>query len=122
MRRGATASIAGLSWTGGLGTPILFSRGVKPPSVRKATMRFTICTVRRGVALAGALLVLGTGTVRSQQQQGTIAGSVTDRVASTPLAGAKITVLNTNLSTITHQEGHYTLTRVPVGTYQLQAS
>ena len=85
-------------------------------------MRFTICTVRRGVALAGALLVFATSAGWTQQQRGTIAGTVTDRVAATPLAGARISLLNTNLSTVTNQQGHYTLTNVPVGTYQVQVS
>ncbi len=58
----------------------------------------------------------------AQAQQGTIAGAVTDRVAGTPLAGVRISLVGTNRSTLTNQEGRYTLAGIQVGTYQVQAS
>ncbi|HET7665174.1 MAG TPA: TonB-dependent receptor plug domain-containing protein, partial [Mycobacterium sp.] len=70
---------------------------------------------------AAALLALGASSAAAQQQ-GSIAGQVTDRIAGTPLAGVKVAVLNTNLSVLTNQEGRFTLARVPVGTYSVQAS
>lgn len=85
-------------------------------------MRFTTCQISLRAALAAALLVIATSVGWAQQQQGSIAGSVTDRLAGTPLAGVKVSVINTNISAITNQEGRYTLARVPVGTYQVQAS
>lgn len=85
-------------------------------------MRFTTCSFRLSAVLAAALLAVSPGAGWAQQQQGTIAGSVTDRVGGTPLAGVRLTVLGTNRSAVTNQEGRYTLVGVPVGTYQVQAS
>lgn len=84
-------------------------------------MRFTTCHTRLSAMLAAALLV-GLASAGFAQQQGTIAGAVTDRVAGTPLAGVRVSVLGTNRSAVSNQEGRYTLTGVPVGTYQVQAS
>ena len=84
-------------------------------------MRFTTCQIGLRAALAAALLVIVTSAGWAQQQQGTIAGTVTDRVAGTPLAGARISILGTNRSAVTNQEGRYTLAGVRVGAYQVQA-
>jgi len=84
-------------------------------------MRFTTCQNLLSAALSAALLALGAGTGLAQSQ-GSIAGSVTDRIGGTPIAGVKVSLLNTNLSALTNQEGRYTLARVPAGTYQVQAS
>lgn len=58
----------------------------------------------------------------AQAQQGTIAGAVTDRVTNAPLPGARITVVGTNRSALTNQEGRYTVAGIKVGAYQVQAS
>ena len=58
----------------------------------------------------------------AQAQQGTIAGAVTDRVVNTPLPGARVTLVGTNRSAVTNQEGRYTLAGVKVGAYQVQVS
>jgi TonB-linked SusC/RagA family outer membrane protein len=100
----------------------VFSRGKKLPKREEGHMRFTTSAIRQVGALAAALLIFGVSTPWAQQQQGTIAGSVTDRVAGSPLPGVRISVLNTNRSAVTNQEGRYTLAGVPVGTYQVQAS
>ena len=84
-------------------------------------MRFSIGNTRLTAALSAALLVIVTSAGWAQQQ-GTIAGTVTDRVAGTPLAGARISILGTNRSAVTNQEGRYTLAGVPVGAYQVQTS
>jgi TonB-linked SusC/RagA family outer membrane protein len=85
-------------------------------------MRLTSGTIRLGALLAVVLgLWVGAATA-AQAQQGTIAGTVTDRVAGTPLAGARISILGTNRSAVTTQEGRYTLTGVRVGAYQVQAT
>ena len=84
-------------------------------------MRFTNCRTSFGAAIAAALLAIAASSAAAQQQ-GSIAGVVTDRIGGTPLAGVKVAVLNTNLSVLTNQEGRYTLARVPVGTYSVQAS
>jgi TonB-linked SusC/RagA family outer membrane protein len=84
-------------------------------------MRFTTCLSRFSAVLAAALLAV-TASAGWAQQQGTIAGSVTDRVGGTPLPGVKISVLGTNRSATTNQEGRYTIAGVRVGTYQVQAA
>ena len=72
--------------------------------------------------LAAAVLLFEATPVAAQQQQGTIAGTVTDRVTATPLSSVRVTLLNTNRSAITNQQGHFTIQAVPVGTYQVQAT
>ncbi|HXO86036.1 MAG TPA: TonB-dependent receptor, partial [Gemmatimonadales bacterium] len=59
--------------------------------------------------------------VGSAQQQGTITGTVTDRLTNTPIPAVRVSLLNTNRSALTNQQGRFTL-QVPVGTYSLQAS
>ena len=79
-------------------------------------MRLTSGTIRLLLGLCGV------AATAAQAQQGTIAGTVTDRVGGAPLAGARITLVGTNRSTVTSQEGHYTLAGVKVGSYTVQAS
>src|SRR5882762_3210984 len=79
-------------------------------------MRLTSGTIR-------LLLVLcGVATTVAQAQQGTIAGAVTDPVTATALPGARISLVGTNRSTTTNQEGRYTISGVKVGSYQVQVS
>jgi TonB-linked SusC/RagA family outer membrane protein len=79
-------------------------------------MRLTSGTISLLLGLCGAVATV------AQAQQGTIAGTVTDRVAGTPLPGARITVVGTNRSTVTSQEGRYTIAGLKVGAYTVQAS
>src|SRR5258708_29220126 len=58
----------------------------------------------------------------AQQQQGTISGTVTDRVSGTAIATVRVSLLNTNRSAVTNQQGRFSLQGVPVGTYQVQAA
>lgn len=85
-------------------------------------MRFTTCQKMLSAGLSAALLALVASTGWAQSQVGSIAGVVTDRIGGTPIPGAKVNVLNTNLSALTNQDGRYTIARVPAGTYQVQAS
>jgi TonB-linked SusC/RagA family outer membrane protein len=84
-------------------------------------MRFTTCQNLLSAALAAVLLALGAGAGWAQSQ-GSIAGTVTDRIGGTPIPGVKVSILNTNLSVLSNQEGRYTIARVPAGTYQVQVS
>jgi len=79
-------------------------------------MRLTCGTICLLLGLCGAVAPV------AQAQQGTIAGTVTDRVAGTPLAGTRITLVGTNRSTTSNQEGRYTLAGVKAGAYTVQAS
>ncbi len=79
-------------------------------------MRLTSGTIRLLLGLCGV------AATAAQAQQGTIAGTVTDRVGGAPLAGARITVVGTNRSAVTSQEGRYTLAGLKVGSYTVQAS
>jgi TonB-linked SusC/RagA family outer membrane protein len=85
-------------------------------------MRFRSGFTTLSAVLAIALLAGLASTGRAQQQQGTITGSVIDRIAGTPLPGVKVSLLKTNRSALTNQEGRYVLPGVPAGTYQVQAS
>src|SRR2546425_12897883 len=84
-------------------------------------MRFTIGRIRRTAALSAVLLAVVAG-VALAQQQGSVSGVVTDRVAGTPLGSVRVSVLNTNRSTLTNQQGRYTMQALPAGTYQVQAA
>src|SRR2546430_10866694 len=84
-------------------------------------MRFTLGRIRRTAALSAVLLAIGAGAALAQQQ-GSISGAVTDRVAGTPLGSVRVSVLNTNRSTLTNQQGRYTMQALPAGPYQVQAA
>ena len=84
-------------------------------------MRFTIGRIRRTAALSAVLLASGVAAALAQQQ-GSISGVVTDRAAGTPLGSVRVSVLNTNRSTLTNQQGRYTMQALPAGTYQVQAA
>jgi len=84
-------------------------------------MRLTIGRIRRTAALSAVLLAIGAGAALAQQQ-GTISGVVTDRAAGTALGSVRVSVLNTNRSTLTNQQGRYTIQALPAGTYQVQAA
>ncbi|HLZ45633.1 MAG TPA: carboxypeptidase regulatory-like domain-containing protein, partial [Gemmatimonadales bacterium] len=86
-------------------------------------MRLTFGRASWNLPLALGLLALGPATIRAQQgQQGTITGTVTDKAAKTPIASARVSILGTNRSATTNQEGRYTIRAVPPGTYQVQAA
>ena len=74
--------------------------------------------------LAAAVLLLGAAPICAvaQQQQGTISGTVTDRVAGAPIPTVRVSALNTNRSAFTNQQGRYSLQGLPPGTYQVQAA
>ena len=63
---------------------------------------------------------LAAGEARAQT--GIVRGAVTDSVAQRPLAGARVTVDGTALSTLTRNDGSYTLTQVPEGERTVRAT
>src|SRR5215204_2724822 len=52
----------------------------------------------------------------------TIRGTITDKVATTPLPGANIVILNTDplLGTASDMDGNFKISKVPVGKYTLR--
>jgi TonB-linked SusC/RagA family outer membrane protein len=85
-------------------------------------MRLTDRRTLRGIAVLLGLWAVSVASLDAQAQRGTIAGAVTDQVGGLPLAGVRITVVGTNRTALTNQEGKYTVTEVPAGAYTVQAS
>ncbi|MEO7083816.1 MAG: SusC/RagA family TonB-linked outer membrane protein [Gemmatimonadaceae bacterium] len=54
-------------------------------------------------------------------QTGRITGSVTDSTAGFPISGVSIVVIGTSFGATTADDGHYTVTNVPSGTYTIEA-
>src|SRR5262245_30843515 len=70
-----------------------------------------------GVVLLGAI---GAPAARGEQAiAGGLRGTVTDPDFDTPLAGARVTIVEAFLSTLTNAEGTFVFERVPPGTYTL---
>jgi hypothetical protein len=57
-----------------------------------------------------------------QSQTGTIQGSVRDHSTMEPIGVANVQVLSTTLGAVTDVDGKFTISSIPVGTYQLRAS
>ena len=55
-----------------------------------------------------------------QAQQGTLAGQITDKSNQQPVAGAAVIIGGTSLQGRTSREGRYSITKVPVGRYNVQ--
>ena len=70
-------------------------------------------------ALAGALFLLP--VPRIAPDTGVIAGTVTD-ARHQPIANASVTVIGTAFTALTDPHGHYTLSRIPAGTYTIRAA
>jgi TonB-linked SusC/RagA family outer membrane protein len=69
--------------------------------------------MRRGLFVCLIALLLPAATAVAQQQ-GVIAGVVTDQ-SGAPLAGAQVTVVGTGLGTLANEQGRYRLANVPAG-------
>jgi hypothetical protein len=70
--------------------------------------------------LLGALVPGLLGPLVAQGPVGSLTGSVRDRGAMTSLAGARVTVVGTDLTVITDAAGTFRFEQVPVGTYALE--
>ena len=55
------------------------------------------------------------------QGSGSISGQVLDQASQTPVVGAQVMVIGTQRGAMTDQEGRYTITGVPAGTYDVRA-
>lgn len=74
-----------------------------------------------GRALAALAAVIGLTTAAAAQQPGTVSGRVTDAANKAPLAGARISIVGTTLTTSTNADGRYRLTGVPAGAQTIRA-
>jgi len=78
--------------------------------------------MKRFLAIAGAILFLGTGWLLAQEQTGELIGNVTDDEDS-PLPGVTVEATSPALigsrSTVTDANGRYRLISLPPGTYKL---
>jgi TonB-linked SusC/RagA family outer membrane protein len=68
--------------------------------------------LHRALLLGGALVLGAAGTLAAQ---GTVTGRVTDRGTGTPLVGARVQVIGTNIAGQTNAEGRFRFTNVPAG-------
>ncbi|HEY8484360.1 MAG TPA: SusC/RagA family TonB-linked outer membrane protein [Longimicrobiales bacterium] len=73
------------------------------------------------VTRSGQVTVVRAAQPPATAAAGTIAGRVTD-LQGEPLPGASVVVVGTQLGALTGENGRYTITGVPAGTYQLRAS
>jgi len=77
--------------------------------------------IRQLPGTAAAFLLFAAGVAGPvQAQQGTVAGQVTDKASQEPIAGAQLLIVGTSLQARTGRDGHYTITKVPAGQYQVQ--
>src|SRR5690606_19150753 len=75
----------------------------------------------RRVLFRSALLPPGQAEAQ-QTATGSVTGQVVDESTQRPLAGAAVTIVGTQLGTVTNTDGRYLITRVPVGSQQVQVS
>ncbi len=79
--------------------------------------------VRLLTAFLFVVALLPPGQAEAQQTAtGSVTGQVVDESTQRPLAGAAVTVVGTQLGTVTNTDGRYLITRVPVGSQQVQVS
>jgi TonB-dependent SusC/RagA subfamily outer membrane receptor len=77
--------------------------------------------IRQLPGIATAILLFAAGAAGPvQAQQGSVAGQVTDKSNQQPVAGASVLIVGTSLQARTGRDGHYTITKVPAGQYQVQ--
>jgi TonB-dependent SusC/RagA subfamily outer membrane receptor len=77
--------------------------------------------IRQLPGIATAVLLFAAGVAGPvQAQQGSVAGQVTDKSNQQPVAGAQVLIVGTSLQGRTGRDGHFTITNVPAGQYQVQ--
>jgi TonB-linked SusC/RagA family outer membrane protein len=77
--------------------------------------------LRAAGVLVGLLGFAGTG-VAAQQGTGTVNGRIVDKATKAGIGGARVDLGNTNRSTFTSGDGHYTLRGVPSGSQVIHVS
>ncbi|HEY6208735.1 MAG TPA: carboxypeptidase regulatory-like domain-containing protein [Gemmatimonadales bacterium] len=117
------------------GVRIAFSRRVvpldRPVSVQldAVRVRAALDTLLQGTGVAQTLDPTGqillvtdpTRPVRRHEQQGSIAGTVTDSTSGAPLADVIVTLVGTGFAGKTGADGRYAIADVPPGTYRVRA-
>ncbi len=86
--------------------------------------QFSSRVVKLLATLVVTLLALATPiTLHAQQtgQTGQIAGTVTDSSSGQPVPGVQVSIVGSNLGSVTDAQGRYTIVRVPAGTHNIQA-
>ena len=73
-------------------------------------------------AVTVSVAVLGLFFLAVAEPTGSIAGIVYDAATRTPLAGASVVVLNTELGAAGDADGRFFVTDIPAGTYSVEAS
>ncbi len=75
-----------------------------------------------GLALLVVVLLQGLSAAPLLAQAGTVSGKITDARTGEPLPYANVVILGTQMGNISKDDGTFTITNVPPGTYELQAS
>jgi TonB-linked SusC/RagA family outer membrane protein len=75
----------------------------------------------RGLS-AWLLVLLALPAALQAQERGTITGTVVDATTQRPLAGVQVTVVGTQLGTLTNQQGRFLIPNVPAGTREVRAT
>ena len=77
--------------------------------------------MRRIVGFVATLFLLALPASLVAQGNGTITGRVIDRASQLPVQGAQVRVLGTTRGVLTDQEGRYSITGLPAGSYEVSA-
>lgn len=75
--------------------------------------------IRQACGALVLVVLVGGLTTAAEAQQGTISGRVSDRVGDSPVDGARVAIVGTNLSAVTNRQGMYVLRGVTPGTAQV---
>lgn len=68
------------------------------------------------------LLLISFLCLPSAAQTGTLQGRVVDAVTGEPLPGASVSLVGTTRGAITDEDGHFQISDIPAGIYEVQAS
>ncbi len=80
----------------------------------------TVSRMRRVFGLFAALACIA-ATSAGAQQLGSVTGTVTDEQSGLPVPGVSVRVAGTTLGNVTVENGTFTISQVPPGTYTLEA-
>ena len=82
--------------------------------------RHTQNTLKTLLLLIFAIIFSYQSWAQTDQETGSIFGTVTDRVTNSPLFGASAHIVDTQKGTMADDNGEYTIKEVPPGTYNLR--